>query len=194
MPSSLLNNTTFQGRLGRVMDRIQRRCNDNVTRLQGSPIDVIRISAKRDPQSQDIITRKFEGAEVMPIIFPQMKDVPVRHFLINSEEIKGSGELEAGMISVPSLYPINDKAYYEIFAPVACQINDEDLLLRLIWDAGDERPYVMCLQVKEVLATVSKSGNITDQKIRCTFYDEELPSAVINTLLLEYKKRMTNNF
>lgn len=192
--SDKLNVTTFQGRLARALDRIQRRCNDNAIRLTGAPVDMLRISVKRDAKSQDIISRKIEDREIIPVVLPEMQDVPLRHFAVDQTgDIRVTGELTARSVKIPSMYPINDKAYYEVYIPMACQVDDDDLLIRLIWVPGDERPFVMCLQVKEVLATVGKSS-VTQQKLKVTFYDEELPANAIDWILVEYNKRMRVNY
>ena len=131
--------TTFQARMGRRLDRIARRVTDNNIRLSSNPTDMIRISVKRDERSQDLVSREVSATEILPI--------PLRHFIRKGDEVQ-----------VPSLYTIEQQEYFEIYAPVEVKLEPEDLLFRLIYDSSADEPYVMCLQVKEQLATIGYSS------------------------------------
>ena len=68
------------------------------------------------------------------------------------------------------------------------QLDEDDLLIRIIHDSYAEEPYVMCLQVKEILATLGYSGVIR-HKYFATFYDEKLPPVVIEYIRNSIEKR-----
>ena len=101
---------------------------------------------------------------------PSMKDVPLRHFIRKGDEVQ-----------VPSLYTIEQQEYFEIYAPVEVKLEPEDLLFRLIYDSSADEPYVMCLQVKEQLATIGYSS-INYLKYWVTFYDEPINKKIIKIL------------
>ena len=61
-------------------------------------------------------------------------------------------------------------------------------LFRIIKDPGSNIPYIMCLQVKDVLSTISYSS-ILYSKYQVTFFDEALPSEIINIIRQESLKR-----
>ena len=91
-------------------------------------------------------------------------------------------------VLAPSLYPIAEEEYFEIYSPLEVQLDEDDLLIRIIHDSYAEEPYVMCLQVKEILATLGYSG-ITRHKYYATFYDEKLPPVVISYIKDSLLKR-----
>ena len=162
--------TTLEASMGRRLDRIARRVTDNNIRLSSNPTDMIRISVKRDERSQDLVSREVSATEILPIMLPSMKDVPLRHFIRKGDEVQ-----------VPSLYTIEQQEYFEIYAPVEVKLEPEDLLFRLIYDSSADEPYVMCLQVKEQLATIGYSS-INYLKYWVTFYDEPINKKIIKIL------------
>lgn len=172
-----LKNVTFQARLGKKLDKISRKVIDNQIRLTSNPTDMIRVQAQRDPQSGDLISRTISDAEVMPIILPVLKDIPLRHFIRETEDIV-----------IPSLYTTVEQEYFEIYAPVESHLLNDDLLIRLLGDPNTDEPYVMVLQVKEILGTFGYS-NLKWMKYWVTFYDEKLPSKIIQIIKKEINKR-----
>ena len=172
------HNTTFQARLGQKLDAIQRQVLDNNIRLSSHPTDMLRIKAERDPRSQDLVSRTIEAAEVLPIILPPLKDIPLRYF-----------EKEGEDITITSLYTINQQEYFEIYAPVEAQLNMDDLLVRIMYDPNSDRPYIMILQVTEMLGTFGYSS-LTYMKYFVTFYNEKLPQKVIDIIKEQDQKRL----
>lgn len=172
------HNTTFQARLGQKLDAIQRQVLDNNIRLSSHPTDMLRIKAERDPRSQDLISRTIEAAEVLPIILPPLKDIPLRYF-----------EKEGEDITISSLYTINQQEYFEIYAPVEAKLNMDDLLVRIMYDPNSDRPYIMILQVTEILGTFGYSS-LTYMKYFATFYSEKLPQKVVDIIKEQDQRRL----
>lgn len=175
--SKKLKNVTFQARLGKKLDNISRKVIDNQIRLTSNPTDMLRIQAQRDPQSGDLISRTISEAEVMPIILPVLKDIPLRHFIRETEDIV-----------IPSLYTTVEQEYFEVYAPIESHLLNDDLLIRLLGDPNADEPYIMVLQVKEILGTFGYS-NLKWMKYWVTFYDEKLPAKVIQLIKKEINKR-----
>lgn len=176
-----MRRTTFQARLGRKLDRIHREVSDNGLRLSSNPTDMLRISITRDPRSRDIVSRTLESIEVMPIIFPKIESIPMRHL---------EGYREGNEVTIPSLYTIDQQEYFEIYAPVGSKLKPDDLLIRIIYDDVEcpNDPYVMILQVSEQLATIGYSS-IRYYKYFCTYFQEKLPSKIIDTVKEDQIKR-----
>lgn len=176
-----MRRTTFQARLGRKLDRIHREVLDNGLRLSSHPTDMLRISITRDPRSRDIVSRTLESIEVMPIIFPKIESIPMRHL---------EGYREGNEVTIPSLYTIDQQEYFEIYAPVGSKLKPDDLLIRIIYDDVEcpNDPYVMILQVSEQLATIGYSS-IRYYKYFCTYFQEKLPSKIIDTVKEDQIKR-----
>lgn len=180
-----MNGTSFQGRLHKVMSRIERRCSDNEIRLKGNPTDVLRLSVKKD-ENGDITLRTVDENCILPIIMPKMEGVPLRHFSAYRETANGGGLRKT---TIPSVYPIGDKQYFDCIVPVSAQIDDDDLLIRMIYDSAcPDDPILMVLQVKEVLADI-EFNSVTNIKIRCTFFDEDLPQPILNWIRDTIDKR-----
>lgn len=171
--------TDFQARLGRKLDNIRKRVLDNNIRLSAHPTDMLRIAVVRDDRSHDLISRTIESTEIMPIILPKMEDIPLRHLIREGKDIL-----------IPSMYPIQQEEYFEVYAPVQCDLHEDDLLVRILYDSSPDisNPYVMCLQVKDVLGTFGYSS-LTWKKAICTMYDETLPSRVIQLIRASILKR-----
>lgn len=178
--SRRMHRTSFQGRLGRRLDNINIKIMDNSIRLSAHPTDMIRIKADRDDRSRDLLSRTIIDAEIVPIILPTMKDIPLRKFTREGQKD----------VLIPSLYPIANSEYFEIYTPQEVQLDEDDLLLRLIYEKYCDEPYVMALQVKDILSTIGYSS-ILYNKLQVTFYDEELPSEVIKLIKEANLKRET---
>lgn len=175
--------TTFQSRLGRKVDNIALKVLDNNIRLTAHPTDMLRIAVDRDPRSRDIISRTVQSTEIMPIILPNMVDIPLR-------QLKREGTTTTDVM-IPSLYStMMQQDYFEVYAPVECNLTEEDLLIRMLYDSSPnvEEPYIMVLQVKEVLATFGYSS-VMWKKVIVTFYDETLPDKIIEIIQDSIKKR-----
>lgn len=167
----LMRKTSYQARLGKRLDNISRKLIDNQIRLTSHPTDMLRIAVERDPRSQDLISRTVKSAEVLPIILPPMKDIPMRRFINKDNE---------GVL-LPSLYPTSEATYYELYAPMEVKLDEDDLLLRIIEEPGSDAPYVLCLQVKEILGTLGYAS-FRHQKFYASLYDEQLPKKVVDVL------------
>ena len=55
---------------------------------------------------------------------------------------------------------IAQEEYFEVYAPTECNLNEDDLLIRILYDKSPniDEPYVFVLQVKEVLGTFGYSS------------------------------------
>lgn len=176
--SRRMRRTSFQARLGRKLDNINRKVIDNNLRLASHPTDMIRIKAIRDERSQDLISRRIEDNEILPIILPTMKDVPLRKLTR-----EGLGD-----VLIPDFYPLQDSEVFDIYAPVEVQLDEDDLLIRLIYVPNVEDPWVICLQIKDNLATVGYNSVIW-MHYRCTIYDEKLPDYIVDIIKDANEKR-----
>lgn len=180
--------TTFQARLGRKLDNIANRVLDNNIRLTAHPTDMLRIVVTRDTRSQDLISRTVQSTEIMPIILPNMVDIPLRQLKRGNED---GGSVTTSDVMIPSLYStMMTQDYFEVYAPVECNLNEDDLLIRILYDSSPnvEEPYIMVLQVKEILATFGYSS-LMWKKVIVTFYDETMPKKIIDIIKQDIEKR-----
>lgn len=181
--SRRMRRTTFQARLGKKIDNISLKVLDNNIRLTAHPTDMLRIAVERDPRTRDIVSRIVENTEIMPIILPKMVDIPLR-------QLKREGTTTTDVM-IPSLYAtMQSQDYFEVYAPVECNLNDDDLLVRILYESAPNitEPYVMVLQVKEVLATFGYSS-VMWKKVIVVFYEESLPEKIIQIIQDSIHKR-----
>lgn len=180
--------TTFQAKLGKKLDNITNKILDNNIRLTAHPTDMLRIVVTRDSRTQDLISRTIQSAEIMPIILPNLVDIPLRQLKRGDSD---NGNVTTTDVMIPSLYStMITQDYFEVYAPVECSLNEDDLLIRILYDSSSnvEEPYIMVLQVKEVLATFGYSS-LMWKKVIVTFYDETLPKKVIDIIKQDITKR-----
>ena len=176
--SKLMRRTRYQAKLGKKLDNINRKVMDNNIRLSGQPTDMLRIKVNRDPISNDLVSRTIISTEIIPVIFPNMEKVPLRR-------LTRDGELE---VLVPNLYQFYDDQYWTLYTPAEIRLDEDDLLLRLIYDPYSDEPNVVCMQVKESLAIVGYNSIVWLEN-HVTLYDEVLPLEVIEIIKNANKKR-----
>lgn len=174
----IMRRTSYQARLGKKLDNIVRKVTDNNLRLSSQPVDMIRIKVNRDPVSQDLISRTIISNEIIPVIFPTMEKVPLRRLRRENNED----------VLIPNLYQFYEEQYWTIYTPAEIQLDEDDLLLRLIYDPYSDEPNIVCLQVKETLATVGYNS-IIYLETRVTLYDESLPQEVTDIIKQANDKR-----
>ena len=162
--------TSFQARLGKKLDNITRKVLDDRIGLTAHPTDMLRISVKRDPRSGDLLSRTITSSEVVPIIFPNMTDVPLRQFAAKDDK----------EVLLPSFYAFSQEQHFNLYAPIAVQVDVDDLLIRFVYNE-DRLPWISVLQVKDILSTVGYNS-ILYNKLQCTFYDEMLPEKVLSLI------------
>ena len=162
--------TSFQARLGKKLDNITRKVLDDRIGLTAHPTDMLRISVKRDSRSGDLLSRTITSSEVVPIIFPKMTDVPLRQFATRDDK----------EVLLPSFYAFSQEQHFDLYAPIAVQLDVDDLLIRFVYNE-DRLPWISVLQVKVILSTVGYNS-ILYNKLQCTFYDETLPEKVLSLI------------
>lgn len=162
--------TSFQARLGKKLDNITRKVLDDRIGLTAHPTDMLRISVKRDSRSGDLLSRTITSSEVVPIIFPKMTDVPLRQFATRDDK----------EVLLPSFYAFSQEQHFDLYAPIAVQLDVDDLLIRFVYNE-DRLPWISVLQVKDILSTVGYNS-ILYNKLQCTFYDETLPEKVLSLI------------
>ena len=162
--------TSFQARLGKKLDNIARKVLDDRIGLTAHPTDMLRISVKRDSRSGDLLSRTITSSEVVPIIFPNMTDVPLRQFATRDDK----------EVLLPSFYAFSQEQHFNLYAPIAVQVDVDDLLIRFVYNE-DRLPWISVLQVKDILSTIGYNS-ILYNKLQCTFYDEILPEKVLSLI------------
>lgn len=161
--------SAWQARLGSKLDPIKRKILDNQILLTSHPTDMLRLRVTRDERSHDIISRTIISSEVLPIILPTMKDIPLRRLQHQDGH------------TILSLSPLEDNKAFEAYCPLQARLERDDLLFRIVKDPYSDSPYFMVLQVKDELGTLSYSS-LLYVKYKLSFYDEPLPQKIVDKL------------
>ena len=156
--------------MGKIQDKLKRKLIDNAISLMGVPTDCVQVRTKKSKVG-DVQTRIVEEAKVLPFVFPPMVDVPFRRM------IKGTSKTWK-MESLPAadeLFPI------EIMTTHYGEVYIDDLIFRVILEPDVENPLVLCLQVVEMKGTFG-AQSLLYGKLGCVYYNQALPSEVLETI------------
>jgi len=168
--------SAWQGRLGAKMDTLRTKVLDNSLLLTAHPTDMLRIRTERDPRSQDVVSRTVVAAEVLPIVLPILKDVPMRRIIKENQQ------------AVVTFSMAEDAKPFEIYSALSNQLYRDDLLFRIIKDPYSDSPYLLAMQIKDEVATLAYSS-LLYVKYKATIFDEKLPQAIVDQLVAFATKR-----
>lgn len=177
--SRRLNRSSWQARLGMRTDMVKKKVVDNSILLSAHPTDMIRVHTERDERSGDILSRTIVSNEILPIMFPALKEIPIRRIEREDNQLVLSG------VDTSS----DDVKMVDAYCPMEAQLRRDDLLIRvLLADNDHSLPSVMIFQVKDEFATFSYNS-ILYTKFHLSFYDESLPNSVLQAMVDAAAKR-----
>jgi len=180
------NSRSWQARLQMKHDQIKRKLIDNNIAHEGNPTDCIRLRLKADDEG-DYQDRIIENADIVHIIFPPMKDVPVRSVMKDHKLDRYT------VTSLPKAADDEKHEEYSIVAPQSAQLLPGDLLVRVMIDPKVSVPLIFCLEVVEALGTFGGSMLIM-MKYNCSLYNEELDSETLEVIAEMAKRRLYLEF
>lgn len=166
---------SFQGRLDKTLERQKRKLNDNRIMLAGVPEDVIVCKEKRT-KNGDKISRVIVDQKLVNIIFPVLKDLPVR---------KISTEFEKGytLTSLVSAHgegsekgqgkPEKNLTQFDVLVPFYTDIDVDDIVVRVFVQEEVQHSTVMTFKVVETLSDYSNNAPL-NLKLRLAIMTEPL--------------------
>jgi hypothetical protein len=175
---------SFQSRLGRFHDPIRKKLIDNTISLNGLVADCIKIRVKITKQG-DIESRIVEDVNVISAVFPPYVDVPFRRLTREVTE----GDSSVVQLKISTLPAAMDLFPIQIWTTQYDQIYLGDLVFRIFYDAQVDAPLVLALQIKEPLGTFGVQSLIY-AKYNCTYYDETLPSEMLDVIVATAERRL----
>ena len=170
---------TYQSRMGKYHDTLRRKLIDNSISLAGQAADCIRIRVKRTRQG-DIETRVVENADIVSIIFPPLKDAPYRRMTLSPDVTQLRMET---VPAIQELFPI------ELMSMQVSKIYKDDLIFRVLKEPDIENPLVLALQVVDTLGTWGV-GSMIYGKFNCTYYQEQLPTEILEVVYSTTVRRL----
>ena len=181
-------NRSFQSRLGRFQDNIRRKLIDNQISLTGQASDTIRIRLKKSKQG-DIQSRIVESADVVPVIFPPLVDVPFRRMTGDESNQQAEGENDPLKIRLETAPNVTELFPIEVMCTQVDKINLGDLLFRVLLEPEWQYPLVMALEVTEPLGTFG-THSIIYAKYQCVYHNEQLPQEIIDYVAAIARRRL----
>lgn len=173
---------TWQARLAIKQDRIRRKVLDLKLSMEGSPTDCIRMHLKKNDEG-DIETRVIESADVIPVVFPPLKDVPYRRL---GKTLDGRWQLT----SLVNAAAEENKEQYEIYVPHNVYLRPDDLIIRVMLDDDTpDHPLIVCLQVLESLGTFG-GMMLIQSKYKTNLYNENLSQDTLSIIANMAERRL----
>lgn len=151
---------SWQGRLDKTLERQKRKLNDNRIKHTGIPEDVLVIKRKNTING-DKISKVIVDQKLINIIFPVLKDIPVRKVsrefgkgytltaLVNSHgegSGKGQGQEQKDLTTI------------DVLAPIDSDLEVEDTIIRVFVNEQVKTSTVIVFTVREVLADMSNNA------------------------------------
>jgi len=169
----------YQSKLSAKLNNISRKSFDNKVRLTGVATDTIKISLKTNSMG-DILSRTVEDLDVINVVFPPMKDMPLKVITTNS-------------ISVLAPYAFEEGQALIVTVPSFAKIDQDDLLIKFYENTDGGDPYICIYQVKEMLGTFGGRSLISN-KYKLSFYDGVLPDKILSWALEMCNRRSDLNW
>lgn len=151
---------SWQGRLDKTLERQKRKLNDNRIKHTGIPEDVLVIKRKNTVNG-DKISKVIVDQKLVNIIFPVLKDIPIRKVsrefgkgytltaLVNAHgegSEKGQGQEQKDLTTI------------DVFAPIDSDLEVEDTIVRVFVNEQVKTSTVIVFTVREVLADMSNNA------------------------------------
>ena len=154
---------SFQGRLDKTLDRQKVKLRDNLVKLTGTPEDVIVLKTKRT-QNGDTISKVVVDQKLLNMIFPPLKDVPVRRistefregYVLNSMVSAHGGGSEKGQDKEQK-----DLTKIEVIIPLDSDLDIDDTVVRVFVQEKTKQSTVVILNVVEILSDFSTNSPLT---------------------------------
>ena len=177
----------FQTRIMRKHDNIRVKILDHSLDIQGMLTDTIRVQTKKNREG-DTMQRIIVSADVVPISFPPMKDVPIRDI-----KLENGAYIITSLISGVGALDQEVPQYYIINAPRNAKLETGDLIFRVFYEPNNMYPNVLGLELTEKLGTVG-ANSIIMTSYKCAIYSEKLPKKIINVIIEMAKRRLFLKF
>lgn len=186
----------FQSRLDIKHSIIKRKVLNNQTELAGNITDIIRLTVKRNDEG-DIESRIVSKADVINVIIPQFREVPIRKLKRNLPN--GYVDETVGSYTITSLTGIaseddtNNSEVFKVYFPHNVDLNKDDYLIHVFLDPDVKDPIIIVLKVSELLGTFSHSMLLWKSAI-CTLDVEDIPPKLSNVIGQMAERRLHINF
>lgn len=168
----------FQARLGIIEDNMKQKIIDNNISLTGRPTDVLVIHLKTTKEDD---TQKYvvDKASVLNVIFPPLKDIPLR--CLSKDATKGWAitSLVKAITNDDENTPTYDVTTTEPLTPGT-------LICRVFLGMG-QKPMVLLMEVKDIKGSVG-SDRVLWMHYSCNIFTGDLPAELL-TIIGDFAQR-----
>lgn len=186
----------FQSRLAMKHGIIQRKILDNQVSLAGNPTDCIRIRYVKNDEG-DIESRIVSKADIVQIIWPSLREIPIRKIHKNLpdgkiDETLGSYEITS-LSGIASEEDTNNSEKFKLYFEHGADINRGDLIVRVFLDPDVKRPIILAVKVDELLGTFGQTMLLWESAI-CNLEMEDIPPKLANVIGQMAERRLHIKF
>ncbi len=167
----MLRQSTWQSRLASKDNVISKKLLDNNILLTGYSSDVIYISEVLNAVN-DPIKFNVDNIGVINMIFPPMKDIPLRRF------IKTSGEYEYSQATNAK----DEVEPFVVYAPIETIITQGSLVLRFFENPSSIEPLILPLSVAEIRGDFG-ARHLVLQKLNLVYSSTPIHPTIMEYLL-----------
>ena len=184
----------FQSRLAAKHEIIKRKVIDNQVELAGTPTDCIRIRYNKNDEG-DILSRVVTKADVISVIWPPMKDVPIRK--LRKKTSDGLETDTVGSYEITSLVDVTEEGVnenlFKIYFPHGADICAGDLIVRVFLDPDVNHPIILAVKVSNILGTFGQLMLLWETA-NCVLDVEDIPEKLATVIGNMAERRMHLKF
>lgn len=175
----------FQSRLAMKQEIIKRKIKDNNIELAANPTDCIRIQYTKDKDG-DILSRQISKATVESIIWPALKDIPIR-------KLSNDGSGKYRITSLVDVANDEQNQNFNLIFPHSSDLNVGDIIVRIFIDPDVKEPIILVVKITELLGEFGQMMLI-GEKCNCVLETDTLPDKVVNIIGEMAERRLHINF
>lgn len=169
---------------------IQRKIIDNQVELAGNPTDCIRIRYTKNDEG-DIESRVITNADVIQIIWPTLKEVPIRK--LSRKKPNGHVDESVGTYEISSLVDIAEEGenekLFKLYFPHNADIRAGDVIVRVFIDPDVEFPIVLAVKVSNILGTFGQMMLLWETA-NCVLDVEDMPQKMADVIGAMAERRL----
>lgn len=188
---------SWQGRLDKKLEAQKRKVNDNRIRHTGIPEDVV-VLKRKTTINGDTISKVIMDQKLVNMIFPVLKDIPVRRItrefregytltaLVNAHgegSDKGQGNEQKDLTTI------------DVYVPFDSTLEPDDIVIRVFVQEQVNTSTVVVFTVKEILSDFSNNAPL-NLKARLAISTEpiDLNKPSYQLIVALAKRRLAANY
>lgn len=168
----------WQSRLQAKLNILSQKLNDNAIALAGFATDVVFIRQNLNNVS-DPISITVDDIDVISIMFPGLKDVPMRRFLFTDDQFRVANDAVSE----------EEKQPFEVYIQSKYRVEQGSVILKFFDNphggtplgniSTTEKPWVLPLKVADIFGTFGGRSMVW-QKANLVYEDHTIPQQIMS--------------